>query len=83
MGVKEAIKIGGIASFSYCRVNFKKGNCCRIVFGVGGRGVTVAVIGAIRPQTSENKAARVPLTKMIYFSMFFSTLLFNLVSTVG
>ena len=62
----------------------KKRNCCQIVGGIGGRGVTVAVIGAIRPQTSENKAARVPpLTKMIYLSMFFSTLLFNLVSTVG
>ena len=80
MGVKEAIKIGGIASFIIVEWISKKGNCCRIV---GGRGVTVAVIGAIRPQTSENKAARVPLTKMIYFSMFFSTLLFNLVSTVG
>ena len=79
MGVKEAIKIGGIASFIIVEWISKKGNCCRIV---GGRGVTVAVIGAIRPQTSENKAARVPLT-MIYFSMFCSTLLFNLVSTIG
>ena len=72
-----------ICIFYYCRVDFKKENCCRIVGGVGGRGVTVAVIGAIHPQTSENKAARVPLTKMIYFSVFFSRLLFDLVSTIG